>query len=109
MKRLWVSVITGFVLGLFCAWAASSKGFGTWVLVSIVANRTTIGLAIGISKFSKMHWALHGMLFGALFGLPLSLSVLQSGVAPFVVLEIASIIYGFIIEVVVRIFFRIEE
>ncbi len=100
MKRLWIATVIGFLTGLFCIWGASARGqFGTWILVSTVANRTLIGFAIGISKF-KMHWALHGVLMGAIFGLPLSFAALQNGVVSFLILEIASIIYGFTIELV---------
>ncbi len=107
-KRITVATIMGFLCGLFCAWGASSMGFSFWVLASTVANRTVMGFGIGISRF-KMHWAIHGLLLGAIFGLPLSLAALQSGVRNFLALEGASIVYGFLIELVTSILFKARQ
>ena len=106
MKRLWIATIVGFLTGLLCVWGASQRGsWGTWMLVSAVANRTLIGFAIGMSRF-KMHWAVHGALMGAIFGLPLSLAALQSDFASFLAFELASIVYGFVVELVTAVIFK---
>ncbi len=105
MKRIWIATLLGFLAGLFCAWGAASKGFGVWILASTVANRTLIGFAIGISSL-RLGWATHGILMGAIFGLPLSLSALQSSLSSFLILEAASIVYGFVIELLTTKVFR---
>ena len=108
VKRIFITTIVGFLCGLFCAWGASGMGFSFWVLASTVANRTVMGFGIGISRL-KMHWALHGLLLGAIFGLPLSLAALQSGVRGFLALEGASLIYGFLIELVASVIFKARQ
>ncbi len=98
MKRVVSATVLGFLAGLFCAWGAAQRGFGFWILASTVANRTLIGFALGISRL-RWPWALHGMALGAIFGLPLSLSAVPGG--GFWPLELASVVYGFLIELVV--------
>lgn len=105
MKRLWLATFFGFLSGLFCALGGIKMGFGMWILISTIANRTLIGVAIGISRL-KMNWALHGILMGALFGLPLSLSALESGPNGFIILEGASVVYGFVIELLTTVVFK---
>ncbi len=97
MKRLAVATVLGVLAGLFCAWGAAARGFGFWTLAATVANRTLIGVAIGISGL-RWPWWVHGAVIGAVFGLPLSLSAVPGG--GFWVLEVASVVYGLVIEAV---------
>jgi len=96
-KRVLVTTFLGFIAGLICVWGALGRGFGFWILLSALANRVLIGFAIGISSL-KLPWFLHGILIGAIFGLPLSLAAVPNG--GFWILEIASIVYGFLIELI---------
>ncbi|MEO0140645.1 MAG: hypothetical protein ABIM88_03755 [candidate division WOR-3 bacterium] len=110
-KRTLVATIMGFLTGLFCAWGYTrtpNMEFGFWVLASVIASRTVAGFAIGISRW-KMPWWLHGPVLGAIFGLPLSLPPLSTGMNGFYMLMGASIVYGFLIELVTSVIFRAKQ
>jgi len=107
-KRTLIATIMGLLTGLFCAWGSARMGFGFWILASIVASRTVAGFAIGISRW-KMPWWLHGPIMGAIFGLPISLPAFSTGPNGFYLLMGASIVYGFIIELVTSLIFRAKQ
>ncbi len=121
LKRTLIATVMGLLTGLFCAWGSARMGFGFWILASVVASRTVAGFAIGISRW-KMPWWLHGPILSAIFGLPLSVTAFSSGVSflygfiptgaganGFYMLMGASIIYGFIIELVTSLIFRAKQ
>jgi hypothetical protein len=71
----------------------------------IVASRTLIGVAIGLSSFVLGHWAVHGLAIGGLFSLPLAFSGLMAPEVPefsatsmFVFTIALGMIYGLIVE-----------
>ena len=122
LKRTLIATIMGLLTGLVCAWGRSMMtDYGFWMLVSIVASRTVAGFAIGISRW-KMPWWLHGPVLGAIFGLPISITAFGSGVSflygfiptgaganGFYILMAASIVYGFIVELVTSLIFRAKQ
>ena len=108
-RRTLVATVMGFLTGLFCAWGATRVGdFGHWVLVGLVASRTVAGFAIGVSRW-RMAWWLHGPVMGAIFGLPVSLPALQSGTSGFYTMMAASVVYGFVIELVTSVILRQKQ
>ena len=108
--RVLIATIMGLLTGLFCAWGtmSSKPELGWAIIASIVASRTIAGFAIGISRW-KMPWWLHGPVIGAIFGIPVSLSALGGGWFGFTALFGASIVYGFIIELVTSLIFRAKQ
>ena len=101
-KRITVATIFGLVCGVICMMLATSNAPIPWAIkLQILANRTLIGFAIGISSL-KMKWELHGPLMGFVFSLPLGFSSMMAiGFSPIWMLLITvlmGIIYGFIIE-----------
>lgn len=80
MKRLIVASISGFLCGLIC-FGLASRGTGDFpfpVILQIVASRTLIGVAIGISCVRLGHWSIHGLVMGLLFSIPLAFSGLMA-------------------------------
>ena len=73
-RRVIVATLMGFLFGLVCMWlASSSPGELAWpVAAQLVASRTVMGFAIGISCLSLGHWAVHGFVMGGLFSLPVA-------------------------------------
>lgn len=107
--RITIATILGLLTGLFCTWGLSrNSDIGIWMLVGVVLSRTTAGFAIGISRL-KISWWLHGMILGFIFGLPLSFQVLSYSAYVFFVLLAASIVYGFMIELITSIVFRAKQ
>ena len=108
-RRVVVTTVVGFLAGLFCAWGSTRAGdFGFWVLASVVANRTLMGFAIGISRW-RMPWWLHGPIMGVLFGLPMALPAMERGPSVFWFLTAASGVYGLIIEFFASVVFRAKQ
>lgn len=117
MKRIVIAVLCGVLSGLVCYTIASSAGGGLHyaIALQIIASRTLIGFAIGISKL-KIHWVLHGILMGLVFSLPLSFSGLMAPENPeftktmmFVSTVVMGIIYGFLIELITSVLFKAKQ
>jgi hypothetical protein len=118
VKRLWVATLSGVLFGLVCFGLASS-GSGTlsWpVAVQLITSRTLIGFAIGISRLSFGHWAIHGLLMGLFFSLPLAFSGLMAPETPefsktamWFWTVILGMVYGLLIEVITSLFFKARQ
>lgn len=118
MKRVIVATLSGLLFGFVCfGLASSSAGTLAWPLVfQIIASRTLIGFAIGISSLALRHWAVHGLLMGAIFSLPLAFSGLMapesaefSKAAMWVWTVVLGMIYGLLIEVITSVLFRARQ
>ena len=115
VKRLIIAIVWGIVFGFVCFGLASSgSGKLAWpVAVQMIASRTMIGFAIGISSFYIVHWSVHGIVLGLLFSLPLAFSWLMvpenpefSKGAIFISTLVAGLIYGFLIELFTSVVFK---
>jgi hypothetical protein len=118
MKRIVVATLAGVLFGFVClGLASSSPGTLPWPAgVQIVASRTLIGFAIGISTLSLGHWAIHGLVMGMLFSLPLAFSGLMapenpevSKAAIWIWTVVLGMIYGLFIEVITTVFFKARQ
>jgi len=116
--RFLVCTLGGLVCGVLCYGLASSSGadIPTPVIAQIIASRTLIGVAIGLSGFSLGHWALHGVVLGGVFSLPLAFSGLMAPENPefstsamFFSTIILGMIYGFLIELVASVVFKLRS
>ena len=113
-KRLIVATLSGLLFGAVCLGLASS-GPGELpgpVVLQIVASRTLIGFAIGISCLSLGHWSIHGLAMGMIFSIPLAFSGLMAPDSPefskagmFVATIVLGMIYGLLIEVITSVLF----
>jgi hypothetical protein len=109
-KRIAVATIFGLICGVICMMLASSDApLPLAIKLQILASRTLIGFAIGISAL-KMKWWLHGPLMGLIFSLPLGFSGLMAvGYNPIWMISatlVLGIIYGFIIELFTTLVFK---
>ena len=114
-KRLTVATISGLLCGFICYGFASS-GPGQLPLPAafqIIAERTLIGFAIGISVLRLKHWTIHGMVMGLLISIPLALSGLMAPEVPgftktnmFVMTVVLGMIYGVLIEAITTKLFK---
>ncbi|MCP4132916.1 MAG: hypothetical protein GY754_18270 [bacterium] len=118
-KRSIIATFSGVLFGFVCFGLASSGGPLPWpVAVQIIASRTLIGFAIGISSLSLGHWSVHGLVMGMLFSLPLAFSGLMAPENPeftaammFGSTMVMGLIYGLLIEVITSLIFkaRVEQ
>ncbi len=117
-KRLIIATILGLVFGFVCYGMASSgqNEIPVILAISIILGRTLIGFAIGISRFSFMHWALHGVFMGLVFSLPAAFGAMLGPEDPefshtmlFVSTIIMGMIYGFLIELVTTVLFKAKQ
>ena len=115
--RFLACTLGGLVCGVLCYGLASSSGadIATPIIAQIIASRTLIGAAIGLSRFSLGHWALHGIALGGLFSLPLAFSGLMapenpefSASAMFFSTIILGMIYGFLIEFIASVVLKLR-
>ncbi len=114
-KRLTVATISGLFCGLIC-YSLASSGPGllpTPAALQIIAERTLIGFAIGISVLRLKHWTIHGLVMGLLLSVPLALSGLMAPEIPgfsktnmFVWTIVLGMIYGLLIEVITTKLFK---
>ena len=114
-KRIIIATLSGVLFGFICFGLASS-GSGKLpcpVTLQIIASRTLIGFAIGISCLTVAHWSLHGLLMGAIFSIPLAFSGLMAPENPdysatemFVWTIVLGMIYGLLIEVITSAIFK---
>jgi uncharacterized membrane protein len=114
-KRIIVSTVGGILCGALCYLLASSgAGSLPWpVSAQIVASRTLIGFAIGISCWRMHHWAIHGPVMGAVFSLPLAFSGLMAPESPeydasymFIGTVGLGMVYGLLVEVLASVIFK---
>lgn len=113
-KRLAVASLSGFLFGLACSSLASSSGnLPTPVAYQIIAERTLMGFAIGISMLRLGHWSLHGLFMGCVFSLPLAFSGLMAPDNPafspasmVIWTVVLGMIYGLLTEVITTKIFR---
>jgi hypothetical protein len=115
MKRLIVATLSGLLFGFVCFGLASSGpgALPTPVALQLIASRTLIGFAIGLSCVSFHHWSIHGLILGGLFSLPLAFSGLMAPESPdfsqtsmFIWTIILGMIYGLLIEVITSLLFK---
>ena len=115
--RLLVCTLGGLLSGFVCySFAASSSDeLAMPVIAQIITSRTLIGVAIGLSRFSLGHWAIHGAVLGGLFSLPLAFSGLMAPENPqfspsamFISTIIMGIIYGFLIELFASVILKLR-
>ena len=114
-KRIIIATLSGVLFGFICFGLASS-GSGKLpcpVTLQIIASRTLIGFAIGISCLSMGHWSLHGLIIGMIFSFPLAFSGLMAPdnpeftkVSMFVWTIVLGMIYGLLIEVITSVLFK---
>jgi len=104
-KRLVWAVLLGLVFGAICAKmgqpylpAHMTPVEKLQVFFSTLLDRGLIGLLIGISAW-KMPWWLHGIIMGFLGSLV---------IAPyaFVIISLAGIVWGFLIELLLNLVFK---
>jgi hypothetical protein len=108
-RRVAIATIVGLLTGLFCAWGTSRRvDLDVWILAGIVFSRTVAGFAIGISKL-KMPWWLHGPVLGLIFGIPVSVQAISTNMSGFYALLGASVVYGFIIELITSVIFKARQ
>lgn len=114
-RRIIIATLLGILFGFVCFMLASGgSGDLPWpVALQIIASRTLIGFAIGISCLTMVHWSLHGLIMGMLFSLPLAFSGLMapgssefSKISMFIWTVIFGMIYGLLIELVTSLFLK---
>jgi len=114
-KRIIIASLSGVLFGFVCFGLASTgPGKLAWpVALQIIASRTLIGFAIGISCLSLGHWSVHGLIMGMIFSFPLAFSGLMapenpefSKISMFIWTIILGMIYGLLIEVITSLFFK---
>jgi hypothetical protein len=114
-KRVTIATLSGVLFGFVCYGLASmgSEELAWPVAVQIIASRTLIGFAIGISCLTVVHWSLHGLLMGLVFSIPLAFSGLMAPASPdysttemFIWTIVLGMVYGLLIEVITSAIFR---
>ena len=105
-KKLWLAIITGGVLGIFCIiWGALRLGWqgNQLLIISLWYNRLLMGFVIGLaSGLVLMRGELNWLLRGAVLGLIVSAAYfLTTGAADWVPF-LAGPIYGVVIEFILR-------
>ncbi|MBE9468083.1 MAG: hypothetical protein IMY72_07155 [Bacteroidetes bacterium] len=116
MKRIIVATLSGILCGFICYTMASSSGELAFpVTLQIIASRTLIGFAIGISCV-RLHWTLHGIIMGIMFSIPLAISGLMAPESPefsktmmLVSTIVMGLIYGLLIEIITSFIFQAKQ
>jgi len=117
-KRLIIATLSGVVFGFVCfGFACSGPNALPWqVSAQIIASRTLIGFAIGISILSVGHWTVHGLLMGLLFSIPLAIGGLMAPDNPefsktgmFIGTVVMGMIYGLLIELITTLLFKAPQ
>ncbi len=116
MKRIIIATLSGLLFGFVCYTLASSSGeLPLPVALQIIASRTLMGFAIGISTL-KLHWSLHGIILGTLFSLPLGFGGMMAPETPefsstmmFISTVTVSTIYGLLIELITSLLFKAKQ
>ena len=114
-KRIIVATLSGVLFGFVCySIASSGPAELAWpIAAQIIASRTLIGFAIGISCLALGHWSLHGLIMGLIFSIPLAISGFMapdnpefSKAAMFVWTIVLGMVYGLLIEVITSLIFK---
>ncbi|MGA1826145.1 MAG: hypothetical protein ACMUIP_15930 [bacterium] len=114
-KRIIIATLSGLLFGFVCFGLASSgpNKLPCPAALQIIASRTLIGFAIGISCLSLGHWSVHGLLMGMIFSIPLAFSGLMAPENPefshmsmFIWTILLGMIYGLLIEVITSLLFK---
>lgn len=117
MKRVLIATLCGLVFGFVCnAFASGSGELATAITLQIIASRTLIGLAIGVSSLNLKHWTIHGLVMGMLFSVPLAFSGLMAPENPdftktmmFVSTVVMGMIYGILTELITTVVFKAKQ
>jgi hypothetical protein len=113
-KRLIIAIILGILAGLACAYLSKPSLMATMpaamvpaTMCHIAMNRTLIGFIIGVSAW-RMHWAIHGIVIGFIGSLAIAAPLVgePGGVRGFVMLMVAGIVWGFLIELITAVVFK---
>ena len=107
----------GALAGFLCNYLATSSGEVAWpISANIIASRTLIGLAIGISALKLCHWSVHGLVMGVLFSVPLAFGTLIGPENPeftktamFVWTIVLGMVYGLLIEFITTVLFKTKR
>lgn len=105
-KRLWISLLAGGVLGIFCILGGSVR-FG-WegnqlLLASLWYNRLVMGLVIGLAgELTLTRGEINWLLRGTVLGLAVSAAYFLTAGAGDWVSFLAGVVYGVIIEYLLR-------
>lgn len=114
-KRIIIATLSGVLFGFVCFAFASSgpEKLALPIVLQIIASRTLIGFAIGISCISLRHWIIHGLVLGIIFSLPLAFSGLMAPESPdfsktsmFIWTIVLGMVYGLLIEVITSLLFK---
>ncbi len=101
-KRVGISTITGFILGIFC-WLGGMFLFGyeysPLQITTILVHRTVMGFVIGVTTL-PIHWALRGIILGSIVGSLFILYDLSAGYPTWIALLLLGVnaLYGLVIE-----------
>ncbi len=113
MKRIIIATLSGMVFGVICYYlykSGSEDVIPAAHRYQIIASRTLIGFAIGISSLNLRHWILHGLVLGLIFSIPLSFSAMMYGSVAFgAATFIIGGIYGVLIELITSVIFKIKQ
>jgi len=113
MKRLIIATLSGMAFGVICYYlfkSGSEDAVPAAHRYQIIASRTLIGFAIGISSVNLRHWVLNGLVLGLIFSIPLSFSAMMYGTIVFgAATFIIGGIYGILIELITSVIFKIKQ
>jgi hypothetical protein len=114
-KRVTIATLSGLLFGFVCFALASSSphGLPTAAAIQIIASRTLIGFAIGISVLKLGHWSLHGLVIGLIMSIPLAVGAMLAPEHPefgrtamFISSIVMGMIYGVLIELITTKLFK---
>jgi hypothetical protein len=117
-KRILIATLSGVLFGFVCFGLASTgpEKLALPIILQIIASRTLIGFAIGISGISLRHWIIHGLVIGLIFSLPLAFSGLMAPESPeyskisiFISTIVFGMIYGFLVEMITSLLFKTKS
>jgi len=110
-KRIIIATILGLIAGILCYMGSKSSArveYNIAMTMETIFNRMVIGFLIGVSGW-KMKWALHGIIMGFIGGAPLWLASIQGGITALIIMLVASIVWGFLIELIVTKVFKAPQ
>ncbi len=101
-SRLVTTTILGVIFGIICMLLSRyTMEIDFWPIgVAFLLNHTVLGVAIGASSI-RMHWAAHGAIWGAMFSVFTAIgSIGTVTTQQIVIMFIAVVIWGFLIETI---------